>query len=199
MAERISDLTGTRGLKHSERVVVHNNTGTSVTEVEMKRDGFSMSMAGAVFFALFWNGFVLVWTLLAAQGSLLFAAFSIPFWVVGLGILFGIITQIFGSQRAIVNRDSLVIQKILPFRKAEKVIPYSELKSIECERQIGGKKSAKLIASGSTDSGLVSTIPTITYGESKELMFGEHLKQKDRDWVVEYLNEQIVPLMKFVR
>ena len=198
MAQRISDITGSTGKLHSDRVIVHN-TGSSVTEVEMTADGFSAGMAGLIFFALFWNGFVAFWTFMALQGSVLFAMFSIPFWVVGLGMLFGVVTQIFGSQRAIVRRDALVIRKILPFRKAEQVIPYSELKAIECQRQIGGKKSAKLVASGSSDSGLISTIPTVTYADNKELMFAEHLKQKDRDWVVDYLNEQIVPLMKFVR
>ncbi|MBF2052360.1 MAG: serine/threonine protein kinase [Candidatus Sericytochromatia bacterium] len=36
------------------------------------------------FFAVFWNCFVAFWTVLAFQGGLLFAAFSIPFWGVGL-------------------------------------------------------------------------------------------------------------------
>lgn len=36
------------------------------------------------FFAVVWNSFIAFWTVMALQGGLLFAAFSIPFWGVGL-------------------------------------------------------------------------------------------------------------------
>jgi hypothetical protein len=38
-------------------------------------------------FAAFWLSFVAFWTTMAARGSALFAAFSIPFWLVGLGMV----------------------------------------------------------------------------------------------------------------
>ncbi|HHP7244835.1 MAG TPA: serine/threonine protein kinase [Elainellaceae cyanobacterium] len=38
-------------------------------------------------FALFWNTFLVVWTVGAASASIFFALFSIPFWLVGLGLM----------------------------------------------------------------------------------------------------------------
>jgi len=40
-------------------------------------------------FSLFWLGFAIIWTLMAAQGSWVFALFGIPFVIMGLNFVFG--------------------------------------------------------------------------------------------------------------
>lgn len=200
MAEKISDITGGASSVHSDKISVNRITSDH-TEISLKAEGFSGKTLGTIFFALFWNGFLVVWTTMAAQASFLFAAFSIPFWAVGLLMLTGILTSIFGNQWIIVKRDEILIRKKVLFRTAEMIIPYRDLISIENSRQVGGKKTAKLLASSSADSGLISKTPTITYNKKarKELMFAEHLSKHDQEWLVDYLNENIVPLLKFVR
>lgn len=200
MSERISDLTGGASSVHSEKISV-NRVKSDHTEIFLEAEGFSSKIVGVIFFALFWNGFLVVWTTMAAQASFLFAAFSIPFWAVGLLMLTGVFTSIFGKQWIIIKRDEFIIRKKVLFRTAELNIPYRDLISIENVRQVGGKKTAKLLASSSADSGLISKTPTISYDKKarKELMFAEHLSKNDQEWLVDYMNETIVPLLKFVR
>ena len=48
---------------------------------------FSASNLGAFIFSLPWLAFISFWTFMAAQASLAFAAFSLPFWCIGIGLL----------------------------------------------------------------------------------------------------------------
>lgn len=66
-----------------------------------------LSFAG---FAVFWNAFILVWTIGAASGSLVFALFSIPFWMVGLGMLSGLAFAIAGQSNLTINRDTFCLK-----------------------------------------------------------------------------------------
>lgn len=200
MADKISDITGGASSVHSDKISV-NRIKSDHTEIYLKPEGLSAKTLGTLFFATFWNGFLVFWTYMAAKGSYFFAAFSIPFWLVGLLMLVGIFTSVFGRQWIILKRDEFMIRKKVLFRTAQKIIPYRDLISIENSRQLGSKKTAKLLASSSADSGLISKTPTITYDKSarKELMFGEHLSADDQEWLVNYMNETIVPLLKFIR
>lgn len=47
---------------------------------------FTGATQGSFLFSLPWLAFIAFWTWGAAQGSALFACFSIPFWCVGLGL-----------------------------------------------------------------------------------------------------------------
>ena len=47
---------------------------------------FSASNLVAFIFSLPWLAFISFWTFMAAQTSLAFAAFSIPFWCIGIGL-----------------------------------------------------------------------------------------------------------------
>jgi len=48
-------------------------------------------------FAAFWEGFVIFWTIGAAQGSIIFALFSIPFHLVGLAMMGLILFMLLGN------------------------------------------------------------------------------------------------------
>ena len=47
---------------------------------------FSAGSLGSFIFSLPWLAFISFWTFMAAQDSLIFAAFSIPFWCIGIGL-----------------------------------------------------------------------------------------------------------------
>ncbi len=47
---------------------------------------FSAANLGSFIFSLPWLAFISFWTFMAAQSSLVFAAFSIPFWCIGIGL-----------------------------------------------------------------------------------------------------------------
>ena len=201
MSQRISDITGGE-IGPSPKVVV-KDLDSSTSEIFLKPVGLNGGVVASAGFATFWLGFITVWTFFAAQGSLLFAAFSIPFWFVGFAMVLGVFTSLFGKQRIEVTRTELVIHKILPILSRKTVIPYRDLKAIEMVAHAGRSKnmktSMKLAASGSADSGVFSQTPTISYGDGNEYMFGEHLSERDKEWLVDYLNDKIVPFMKFIR
>jgi serine/threonine protein kinase len=73
--------------------------------------GLSAGTLFIAFFALFWNGFVFIWTSLAiASGApIFFPLFSIPFWLVGLGMIWGVIFAIAGSSYLEIDRHSFQI------------------------------------------------------------------------------------------
>ena len=64
--------------------------------IDIPPTGLRGETAGIGCFALFWNGFIFIWTAgaMSAGAPILFPLFSIPFWIVGLGMagatLFGI-------------------------------------------------------------------------------------------------------------
>ena len=47
---------------------------------------FSAGSLGSFIFSLPWLAFISFWTFMAAQASLAFAAFSLPFWCIGIGL-----------------------------------------------------------------------------------------------------------------
>lgn len=200
MAKKISELTSGKKIDHTDKIIVEEiRHGLGV--VTIKPEGFSAKLGFLIFFATFWNSFLVVWTTLALSASLLFAVFSIPFWVVGIGLLIGIITAIFGIQEFIIRESDLIVRKRTPFNKGETIIPYKDLISIEKKNHLKmdhkTRNSFKLMTSSSSDSGLVSETPVITYNKGN-LFIGEHLSNSDKEWLVNYLNEKITPKMRFI-
>ncbi len=200
MSKRIKDVVPQQPKRHSSKVLVEKVDGDQ-SLITLKPAGFSAGTLGIIFFALFWNGFLVVWTTMALMASVLFAMFSIPFWLVGLAMLAGIVTNLFGYQEILIRRKSMVIRKFTIGFKIEHTIDYNSLNSIELEKftkyNNRTKNSFKLAASGANDNGLNSKTVVISHS-NKELFIGEHLKESDKEWLVDYLNEQIVPLLRFV-
>lgn len=57
---------------------------TQYLQIHIPRGNFTGQTISLAIFAGFWLTFITVWTLGAAMGSIFFALFSIPFWLVGL-------------------------------------------------------------------------------------------------------------------
>lgn len=200
MTKRISDLTKEVTIKPSSKIIVEE-TRNQQSLVTIKPEGFSSKLLFILFFATFWNGFLVVWTTLALTASILFAAFSIPFWLVGLGLLFGIITSLFGVQEFIIRDQDLIVRKRTPISKGETIIPYKNLISIEKKNHLAMENktvnSFRMVASSSVDSGIISETPVITHNQGT-LFIGEHLSNNDKEWLVDYLNDKIVSKMRFI-
>ena len=197
---RIKDIVPQPLKRHSNKIVVEKVDGDQ-SLITLKPAGFTASTAGIIFFALFWNGFLVVWTTMALMASFLFALFSIPFWLVGLAMIAGIVTNLFGYQEILIRRKNMVVRKFTVGFKIEHTIDYNTLNSIELEKftkySNRTKNSFKLAASGANDSGLNSKTVAISHSD-KELFIGEHLNESDKEWLVEHLNNEIVPLLRYV-
>jgi hypothetical protein len=70
-------------------------------------DGSSVAMLG---FSSFWLLFVGFWTWGASQASWVFAAFSTPFWLVGLGMFSRPFKRVFGRQKLRLGREAGVLE-----------------------------------------------------------------------------------------
>ncbi|MEO1671771.1 MAG: serine/threonine-protein kinase [Cyanobacteria bacterium J06631_2] len=72
-------------------------------EVLIPASGFTAQLPFLIFFTLFWNGFLVVWTGGASLApfpiDLVFALFSIPFWIVGLYLIGGILFTLWGKTK----------------------------------------------------------------------------------------------------
>ncbi len=94
------------------------------------------SVAGLIFlggFALAWNTFILFWTGFALMApfpiNLVFALFSTPFWLAGIGLAVTVLFGLFGStQLQITNSQISLTYYLFGFRK--QVVPPSPRESI---------------------------------------------------------------------
>jgi hypothetical protein len=64
-----------------------------------------------MFFAGFWLSFVTVWTAGAAMGSPFFALFSIPFWLVGFGMVAGVFKSLVAGERLTMDRAQWTLER----------------------------------------------------------------------------------------
>lgn len=89
-------------------------TSSSLT-IDIPPSGFRGETLGMGLFSLFWNGFVLFWTIgaVGSGGSWLFAAFAIPFWVVGMGMVGGVVNSLLGRVQLHIDRHRFVLERSL--------------------------------------------------------------------------------------
>jgi eukaryotic-like serine/threonine-protein kinase len=80
-------------------------------EVFIPPAGWSIELIPVMGFALFWNSFLVVWTAGAAKASVFFALFSIPFWIVGFGMIIFILTALVGNARLVITKDTFTIEQ----------------------------------------------------------------------------------------
>ena len=60
-------------------------------------------------FGGFWLLFIAFWTFMAAQASIIFALFSIPFWLVGFGMVGGLIRRLAEKQYIEVDSQNITM------------------------------------------------------------------------------------------
>ena len=80
----------------------------SVLKVEIPPTGLRGDGASILSFAIFWNGFLIVWTSLALRAGL-FALFSIPFWIIGIGMAYAGLSIVFGKVCLVISDRSFSI------------------------------------------------------------------------------------------
>jgi hypothetical protein len=99
-------------------------------ELFYPKKGFTFSFVPQLFFIIFWFGFLCFWTYMAAQGSIIFAMFSIPFWIIGFGMFGGLINSILETQTLILSKTSLTLKKDRPIRPKRFDLKITDIQSI---------------------------------------------------------------------
>jgi predicted Zn finger-like uncharacterized protein len=103
--------------------------------------GMRAGMWGMLGFATFWLGFIAFWTsgalgVFGGQGirpeNALFAAFSIPFWLVGFGMVGGVVWMSRGSRIVLLDASKMVAELRCLFWRRRKTIDRGR---VQCARE----------------------------------------------------------------
>ncbi len=157
----------------------------SIVEIDIPREGFSKEMTFPLLFAFFWLAFVAFWTVGAASASIVFALFSIPFWMAGVSMMRGLLSTIFERQRIELNGNKMKIKTAGLLKESIQEINLDEVKSVKLEKRnmLGNVTNmAENVAKG---RGL--KVPTISHKDKKSQVL-EHLPTKDKEWFVEFMD-----------
>ena len=100
-------------------------------ELTYPKQGMTFGLVPILIFAIFWLTFISVWTWFAAQGSIFFALFSIPFWAVGIGMIVGVINGVSETQTIKLNNDGLVLEKNRVFNSKQYSLSYNEIQLVK--------------------------------------------------------------------
>jgi serine/threonine protein kinase len=82
------------------RINLHKSE--ELLKIDIPAAGVTGEGASLLFFSLFWNGFLIVWTSMTLRAGI-FALFSIPFWVIGIGLTYVGLTVVFGKVSIVIS------------------------------------------------------------------------------------------------
>ena len=162
----------------------------SIMEITVPRSGMKPEYLFVLFFSMFWLGFVAFWTLMAAQASILFAMFSIPFWTVGISMVYGLTKVAFEKQLIEINGRTMKITKTRLLNSRTEEFPLMDIDSIKMEKM----SNTKHVTSASQLNRIGSNkfkIPTIKHGKETDTIL-EYGTEKEKKWLVGLLNEYMV-------
>lgn len=157
------------------------------------KKGFQLILIPQLIFSIIWLGFISFWTYFALKGSIFFALFSIPFWLVGITMVVGIFNQIYERQTLRLDKKKISFSKIRPIRskhfetslvnvQAVKLVPI-KINSFN----VGNNFSQLSRVRGGITSLLAPAIIT----SKKTQHFFESLNEAEQDWVVQTINKEI--------
>lgn len=163
---------------HGSRIVAGREG--SRLDVVIPGAGLGAQPAFTFLFSMFWLSFVAVWTLGAAQASYLFAAFSIPFWAVGVFLLSTSLFTAFGRTKLTIDPERFEIERSLAGFGFSKEGATRNLDAVR-EQSVGVRGKQPLQGSR-----------TVVLREGvTEHSFGGHLSDAEREWLVQMLEEYV--------
>ncbi len=176
------------------KIIIKKGLDDSV-ELFYPKKGFTLFVIPPLFFSLFWFGFISFWTWGASQGSLIFALFSIPFWLAGFGMLGGLLNSISESQTLKISRTTLTLKKdrlIWPksFEIGIKDIQSVKMKSVKMNAfSMFGNFSMMTKMPKSFGMGGIE-MPAIISGVKTEYFF-EDANDAEQEWLISTLDSII--------
>jgi hypothetical protein len=156
-------------------------------------NGLSGESIGISIFSVFWLGFVAVWTTLASFGSIFFALFSIPFWVVGIFMAKSAINKIFETQRVTFNDYEVTIELIRPVFSGKTTIDKKDIIDIKYTDVTSAGPLASFAQMGANGkrTGKVLEYPAIVTKQKTHFFF-QNLPEADQKWTVQLLKHLLV-------
>jgi hypothetical protein len=185
---KASELTATNETKRvsdqppigSSLQVTRQFDGT--IEIFKPAKGFGASDYFIAGFMVFWLGFVAIWTSLASTAGF-FALFSIPFWAVGLYMVYSLFISVYETQTLKLTRTDWTLAKDRIFTQKVKAVSTAEIQSVGTSVN---SNSMKMRAKGSPPP----NDPALILG-SGNVFFFENANDAERDWIISFLNQQL--------
>lgn len=174
--------------------IVYDAAGGGLGAFRIPAKGLDAVTIFALIFALFWLSFVAFWTWGALRFSALFALFSIPFWLVGLGMFWGCIAAAWESQTIEIGREDIVLRKQSPLSRQTTRIGMAEIEAVGMESFMPNnpfkamRQARRLAPRASGRTGVL--VPVISHGNMKT-RFGESLSAAEMEWLVKVLKATI--------
>lgn len=168
-------------------------------EIFYPKKGFTASVIPQLFFSIFWLGFICLWTWGASQGSIIFAMFSIPFWLIGFGMIGGLINSISETQTLKISRTTLTLKKDRPISPKTFEIAIKDVQSIRMKNlkmnafSMFGNFRMMLKMQKSFGMGGIE-MPAIITGIKTEYFF-EDANDAEQEWATSTL-DSIIKRMK---
>lgn len=144
-------------------------------------------------FATFWLSFVAVWTFFAASAFILMAAFSIPFWAVGIFMAGGIIKRLTETQRIEIDENMVTISKRSLFFKQKEEIPFYNINKIgykAASTRNGFSSMSNTMQSSNSRGSKQIELPTIQAGV-EDIIFFENAISAEQEWMIDILNKVV--------
>jgi len=184
----IAEIVKLSSPPHGSRISISKIDDTF--EILLPSKKFSTSDIYPVVFSIFWNVFLVFWTLTALQTAPFFALFSILFWIVGVQMIIGLVNSFDEDQIITIKKDGFELIKNRPINSKEYKIKFSDIYSIK----MGGVKinnpfsmANNFRLMGSKFNWTRFQIPAINTGD-KTLNFYELASDAEQEWIVRFLN-----------
>ena len=167
-------------------------------DLTLPKKGFTASQIPQLLFSIFWLSFIIFWTWGASQGSIIFAMFSIPFWLVGINMIIGIVNSANEIQNIYIDKYTLKIQRNRPIRSKTFQTKIGDIETIKMK----GIKMNPLTMFGNfrqmmkmqSSFGSPIEAPSVITGVKTEHFF-EDANDAEQEWVTKLL-DTIVKKMK---
>lgn len=162
-----------------------------IIEIFLPKKGVTISDIPMIGFNIFYLIFIFFWTLLALQGSIIFAMFSIPIWFVGLSMLINIINAVQETQTIKFSKEKLILKKNRPvnsktFDYQLREIELVKMKNLKANRfQLFMNMRYAWKLQFSFGAGI--EMPAIITGQKTEYFF-EETSDAEQEWITKLVN-----------
>ncbi len=168
------------------KISIEKGDGKTII-IKTAAQGLKKSQVPLIGFNLFWLAFITFWTGGAAFAGGWFAAFSLPFWAVGFGMLYTNMSKIFSREEIKIGNGKITLTRKLPFFSRKKTFLLGEIDQVkEDTLEINALNSFKNTSfssgRGSLNDNALST-PHLYVG-IKKVPFFENITNIEKRWAV---------------
>ncbi|TYQ23589.1 serine/threonine protein kinase [Pseudanabaena sp. UWO311] len=145
----------------------------NILKVDIPSAGLHCEGLSLLLFGIFWNGFLFIWTSLALRAGA-FALFSIPFWIVGIGIAYTGLSIVFGKVCLIIREHTFSIDWDILGVKRHVQGKTQDLRQIELKSSY--KVNNQPVMELSLNQGIYAH------------KFGSGLSRPEKEWLLQEIN-----------